>query len=72
MPAPVDLPVFPQADTRFGRMFTLRGDAVIRRSLRLYCEFAGDEVDSIITFLRPGDHVLDLGANIDVHSLAFA
>jgi FkbM family methyltransferase len=72
MPAPDDLPVFPQADTRFGRMFTLRGDAVIGRSLRLYGEFAGDEVDSILAFLRPGDHVLDLGANIGVHSLAFA
>jgi FkbM family methyltransferase len=66
------MPVFPRAETRFGPMFTLQGDAVIGRSLRLYGEFAGDEVDSILTFLRPGDHVLDLGANIGVHSLAFA
>lgn len=66
------LPVFPLAETRFGRMFTLQGDTVIGRSLRLYGEFAGDEVDSILAFLRPGDHVLDLGANIGVHSLAFA
>lgn len=67
-----ELPVFPLTETRFGRMFTLQGDAVIGRSLRLYGEFAGDEVDSILAFLRPGDHVLDLGANIGVHSLAFA
>ena len=66
------IPVFPRAETRFGPMFTLQGDAVIGRSLRLYGEFAGDEVDSILAFLRPGDHVLDLGANIGVHSLAFA
>jgi FkbM family methyltransferase len=66
------IPVFPRAETRFGPMFTLQGDAVIGRSLRLYGEFAGEEVDSILAFLRPGDHVLDLGANIGVHSLAFA
>jgi FkbM family methyltransferase len=66
------MPVFPRAETRFGPMFTLQGDAVIGRSLRLYGEFAGDEVDSILAFLRPGDQVLDLGANIGVHSLAFA
>ena len=66
------IPVFPRAETRFGPMFTLQGDEVIGRSLRLYGEFAGDEVDSILAFLRPGDHVLDLGANIGVHSLAFA
>lgn len=72
MPAPDALPVFPRAETRFGPMFTLQGDAVIGRSLRFYGEFAGEEVDSILAFLRPGDHVLDLGANIGVHSLAFA
>lgn len=68
----LSMPVFPLAETRFGRMFTLQGDAVIGRSLRMYGEFAGDEVDSILAFLRPGDTALDLGANIGVHSLAFA
>jgi FkbM family methyltransferase len=67
-----NMPIFPRAETRFGPMFTLQGDTVIGRSLRLYGEFAGDEVDSILAFLRPGNHVLDLGANIGVHSLAFA
>lgn len=69
---PTNAPIFPKAETRFGPMFTLQGDAVIGNSLRLYGEFAGDEVDSIRAFLRPGDHVLDLGANIGVHTLAFA
>lgn len=72
MPATPSLPIFPIAETRFGRMYTLAGDMVIGRSLRLYGEFAGDEVDSILSFLRPGDHVLDLGANIGVHALAMA
>lgn len=66
------MPVFPRAETRFGPMFTLRGDTVIGRSLRLYGEFAGDEVDSILALTRPGDHVLDLGANIGFHTLALA
>lgn len=67
-----DMPVFPVAETRFGRMFTLQGDTVISRSLRVYGEFAGDEVDSILSLVRPGDHVLDLGANIGFHTLALA
>jgi FkbM family methyltransferase len=66
------MPVFPRAETRFGPMFTLQGDTVIGRSLRLYGEFAGDEVDSILAMVRPGDHVLDLGANIGFHTLALA
>jgi FkbM family methyltransferase len=66
------IPVFPIVETRFGRMHVLQGDTVIGRSLRLYGEFAGDEVDSILSLVGPGDHVLDLGANIGVHSLALA
>ncbi|MGL4237219.1 FkbM family methyltransferase [Tabrizicola sp.] len=66
------MPVFPVAETRFGKMYTLQGDTVIGRSLRLYGEFAGDEVDSILSLVRAGDHVLDLGANIGFHTLALA
>jgi FkbM family methyltransferase len=66
------IPVFPVAETRFGRMHVLQGDTVIGRSLRLYGEFAGDEVDSILSLVAPGDHALDLGANIGFHSLALA
>lgn len=66
------MPVFPLVETRFGRMFILQGDTVIGRSLRIYGEFAGEEVDSILSLTRPGDHVLDLGANIGFHTLALA
>lgn len=69
---PAEYPIFPRAETRFGPMFTLQGDTVIGRSLRLYGEFAGDEVDTILALTRPGDHVLDLGANIGFHALALA
>jgi FkbM family methyltransferase len=66
------MPVFPLCETRFGRMFTLQGDTVIGRSLRFYGEFAGDEVDSLLALARPGDHALDLGANIGFHTLGLA
>lgn len=66
------IPVFPRVETRFGPMFTLQGDTVIGRSLRVYGEFAGDEVDTILSLARPGDHVLDLGANIGFHTLGLA
>jgi FkbM family methyltransferase len=65
-------PPFPLTETRFGRMFTLRGDTVVGRSLHAYGEFAGEEVDSILSLVRPGDHVVDAGANIGFHSLALA
>ncbi len=68
-PAP---PAFPLTDTRFGRMFTLRGDTVVGRSLHAYGEIAGDEVDSILALVRSGDHVVDAGANIGFHTLALA
>lgn len=61
-----------EVDTRFGRMMVLRGDSVIGRSLRIYGEFAGTEVDAMLTLLRPGMAVLDVGANIGAHTLAFA
>ena len=72
MQDPPNVPVFPVAQTRFGRMFTLRGDTVVGRSLHVYGEFAGDEVDSILALVRPADHVVDAGANIGFHALALA
>ncbi len=65
-------PPFALTETRFGRMFTLRGDTVVGRSLHAYGEFAGEEVDSILSLVRPGDHVVDAGANIGFHTLALA
>jgi FkbM family methyltransferase len=72
MQDPAPSPAFSLTDTRFGRMFTLRGDTVVGRSLHAYGEFAGDEVDSILSLVRPGDQVVDAGANIGFHSLALA
>lgn len=53
-------------------MMVLRGDSVIGRSLRIYGEFSGTELDAMLMMLRPGMAVVDVGANIGVHTLAFA
>ena len=59
------------ADCRHGRMAFLRNDNIIGRSLRLYGEWAEAEIELAKVFLRPGDRVLDVGANIGTHSIAY-
>jgi FkbM family methyltransferase len=60
------------ADCRYGRMRFLRSDDTIGRSLALYGEWAQAEIDLVADFVRPGDHVVDVGANIGNHTVAFA
>ena len=52
-------------------MAFLRNDNIIGRSLRLYGEWAEAEIELAKVFLRPGDRVLDVGANIGTHSIAY-
>lgn len=59
------------ADCRHGRMAFLRNDNIIGRSLRLYGEWAEAEIELAKVFLRPGDTVVDVGANIGTHSIAY-
>jgi FkbM family methyltransferase len=47
-------------------------DSVIGRSLRLYGEWAEHEIASVAQFLTDGPTIVDVGANIGVHTLAFA
>ncbi len=58
--------------TRHGEMHVIPSDGVISRSLSLYGEWAKDELDFLKEFISPGAHVLDIGAYIGTHSLAFA
>ena len=60
------------ADCRHGRFAFLRNDHIIGRSLRLYGEWAEAEIALAKVFLRPGDRVVDVGANIGTHSIAYA
>ncbi|MBK3406085.1 FkbM family methyltransferase [Methylorubrum populi] len=47
-------------------------DQVIGRSLRLYGEWAEEEIYLLSTMVRSGDTVLDIGANVGTHTVAFS
>lgn len=49
-----------------------RNDRFVGRSLDLYGEWCDSEIALLEKFLRPGDTVVDVGANIGTHTVAFA
>ncbi|MFH1845023.1 MAG: FkbM family methyltransferase [bacterium] len=57
---------------RHGSLLYNLHDAHIGRSLQLYGEWAEGEMKLLGQLLRPGDLVLDVGANIGTHTLFFA
>ena len=58
--------------TRYGRMRIIEADNVISRALALYGEWAMDELDLMAQIITPGMCVLDVGAFIGTHTLAFS
>ena len=60
------------SDCRYGRMYFLREDRFIGRALREYGEWAQAEIDLLCSLLDPGCHVVDGGAFVGTHALAFA
>lgn len=59
-------------DCRNGTMLVFRSDEVIGRSLRLYGEWSEHELSYLRPYVQDGTVVIDVGANIGTHSLAFA
>ncbi len=57
---------------RYGKMQIIDNDSVISRSLRLYGEWAQDEIDLLTSFIRAGSVVVDAGAFIGTHARAFS
>ncbi len=57
---------------RHGQMLYNAHDKYVGRSLDLYGEFSEGEVEVFRQTVRPGDWVLDVGANIGAHTLFFA
>ncbi len=58
--------------TRHGFLLFNRHDTVVGRSLEYYGEYFESEVRLFRQCLRPGDVVVDAGANIGAHTLALA
>lgn len=57
---------------RHGLMLYNRNDLYVGRSLDLYGEFSEGEVDLFRQLIRPGDAVIDVGANIGAHTVFLA
>ena len=61
---PVIGPGMALRNCRYGTMLYPANDTYIGRSLELYGEYSPFEVDFYAYVLRPGDGVIDAGANI--------
>ncbi len=57
---------------RYGYMTYNRNDLFIGRSLDTYGEWAQEELDLMGKLIRPGNIVVDVGANIGTHTVFFA
>ncbi|HVR63663.1 MAG TPA: FkbM family methyltransferase [Polyangia bacterium] len=57
---------------RHGTMVYPRHDQHVGRSLALYGEWAEAEMDLLGLLIKPGDAVIDVGANIGTHTLFFS
>lgn len=57
---------------RYGTMLYSTNDAYIGRSLQLYGEYCEDDVRLFHKVVKPGHTVLDIGANIGVHTVMLA
>ena len=59
-------------NTRNGKMKIIEEDAIVSSSLRHYGEWAQLEIDALCRFIEPNETVIDVGAFIGTHTLAFA
>lgn len=57
---------------RYGQMLFNTHDAIIGRSLERYGEFSEGEVEMFRQMVRPGNVVVEIGANIGAHTVFFA
>jgi tRNA G37 N-methylase Trm5 len=58
--------------TRRGVMAHYQEDQVLNQSLAYYGEWAEDEIKLLSNYISEGNTVLDIGANVGTHTLAFA
>lgn len=65
-------PLTQLVEARHGRFFVLSNDTYISRSMAEYGEWTESEFDLLAQILRPGDNVVDVGANIGCLTVPFA
>src|ERR1019366_7938506 len=57
---------------KYGLMMYNRKDIWVGRSLEVYGEFSENEVKLFREIVKPGNTVIDVGANIGTHTVAFS
>ena len=58
-------------EAKYGSMYVPAQDTVIGMALSLYGEWAEHEIDAITDGLADGETIVDVGANVGTHALAF-
>jgi len=66
------LPTASAVPCRYGRLLTISSDRFASESVRRYGEWAQQELDLISSLVAPGDWIVDGGAYIGTHTLAFS
>jgi FkbM family methyltransferase len=61
-----------EVETRYGRMWALRGDRYITRCLQTYGEYCEAEAHVFRQLVKPAMTVVEAGANIGTHTLMLA
>jgi FkbM family methyltransferase len=59
-------------ECRYGLISYFKTDKVIGSSLSEYGEWAQNEIDFLMNFIKSGDTIIDVGSFIGTHALAFA
>lgn len=59
-------------DTRDGPMVALTGDVYMTRALALYGEYCPDEAALLRQLVKPGETVIEVGANMGTHTISLA
>ena len=58
--------------TKYGQMYYYKNDKFIGASLEYYGEYTGLEIDYIKSYIQDNDIIIDIGANIGTHTLAYS
>lgn len=57
---------------RHGAFFLLTSDTIVSRSVQAYGEWTESEIEIIRQLVKPGDNVIDVGANLGCHTVPIA